>query len=332
MFNFKLDSYVGQVKVSDDMFKVYYDKNGVCFEILEQVDIEYVVLDVVVVVVQVSVIDDDIKVYYEQNQKQYVIEEQCCVSYILIIVKKDVLVVDKVVVKIKVEGLVVQLCKNLGDFVKLVKVNLQDLGLVDNGGDLGYFSCGVMVKFFVDVVFSLKQGEISDLVEFDFGYYVIEVIGIKLVVVKLLELVKVEIGVEIKKQIVVKKYLEMVDQFNNLVYENGDSFKVVFDKFKLKIQIVLGVICNVNLVVGVVLYNNVKFLVVLFIDDVIKVKYNIEVVQIVFNILVVGCMISYKLVVKCLFEEVKVDVQKVVLLVEEQLLVVKVGQECLVQL
>ena len=332
MLNFKPDSYAGQAKVTDELLKAYYDKNGARFETPEQADIEYVVLDAAAVAAQASVTDDDIKAYYEQNQKQYATEEQRRASHILITVKKDASAADKAAAKTKAEGLVAQLRKNPGDFAKLAKANSQDPGSADNGGDLGYFSRGAMVKPFADAAFSLKQGEISDPVESDFGYHVIEVTGIKPAAVKPLESVKAEIGAEIKKQIAAKKYSEMADQFNNLVYENGDSLKAVSDKLKLKIQTASGVTRNPNPAAGAAPYNNGKFLAALFTDDVIKAKHNTEAVQTAPNTLVAGRMISYKPVAKRPFEEVKADVQKAVLLAEEQSLAVKAGQERLAQL
>jgi len=332
MLNFKPDSYAGQAKVTDELLKAYYDKNGARFETPEQADIEYVVLDAAAVAAQASVTDADIKAYYEQNQKQYATEEQRRASHILITVKKDASAADKAAAKTKAEGLVAQLRKNPGDFAKLAKANSQDPGSADNGGDLGYFSRGAMVKPFADAAFSLKQGEISDPVESDFGYHVIEVTGIKPAAVKPLESVKAEIGAEIKKQIAAKKYSEMADQFNNLVYENGDSLKAVSDKLKLKIQTASGVTRNPNPAAGAAPYNNGKFLAALFTDDVIKAKHNTEAVQTAPNTLVAGRMTSYKPVAKRPFEEVKADVQKAVLLAEEQSLAVKAGQERLAQL
>ncbi len=332
MLNFKPDSYAAQVKVSDDMLKAYYDKNGARFETPEQADIEYVVLDAAAVAAQAAVTDDDIKAYYEQNQKQYATEEQRRASHILITVKKDAPAAEKAAAKAKAEGLVAQLRKNPGDFAKLAKANSLDPGSAENGGDLGYFAKGAMVKPFEDAAFSLKQGEISDPVESDFGYHVIEVTGIKPAAVKPLESVKAEIGAEIKKQIAAKKYSEMADQFNNLVYENGDSLKAVSDKLKLKIQTATGVTRAPNPAAGPLPYNNAKFLTALFTDDVIKAKHNTEAVQTAPNTLVAGRMTSYKPVAKRPFEEVKADVQKAVLQQEEQALAVKAGQERLAQL
>ncbi|MFJ3054335.1 SurA N-terminal domain-containing protein [Herbaspirillum sp. NPDC087042] len=332
MLNFKPDTYAAQVKVTDEMLKAYYDKNGPRFETPEQADIEYVVLDAAAVAAQSAVTDDDIKSYYEQNKKQYVTEEQRRASHILITVNKDASAADKAAAKAKAEGLVAQLRKNPGDFAKLAKANSQDPGSAENGGDLGYFGKGAMVKPFEDAAFSLKQGEISDPVESDFGYHVIEVTGIKAAAVKSLDAVKDEIGGEIKKQIAAKKFSEMADQFGNLVYENGDSLKAVSDKLKLKIQTATGVTRTPNAAAAAAVYNNPKFLTALFTDDVIKAKHNTEAVQAAPNTLIAGRITSYKPVAKRPFEEVKADVQKAVLAQEEQALAVKAGQERLAQL
>lgn len=332
MLNFKPDAYAAQVKVSDDMLKAYYDKNGARFETPEQADIEYVVLDAAAVAAQSSVTEDDIKAYYEQNKKQYSTDEQRRASHILITVKKDAPAADKAAAKAKAEGLVAQLRKNPGEFAKLAKANSQDPGSAENGGDLGYFGKGAMVKPFEDAAFSLKQGEISDPVESDFGYHVIMVTGVKPAAVKPLEAVKDEIAGEIKKQIAAKKFSEMADQFGNLVYENGDSLKAVADKLKLKIQTAAGVTRTPNAAAGTAVYNNPKFLAALFTDDVIKAKHNTEAVQAAPNTLIAGRITSYKPVAKRPFDEVKGDVQKAVLLQQEQELAVKAGQERLAQL
>ena len=52
-----------------------------------------------------------------------------------------------------------------------------DTGTKDNGGDLGWFSRGKMVKAFEDAAFALKAGEVSAPIQSDFGWHVIQVVG-----------------------------------------------------------------------------------------------------------------------------------------------------------
>lgn len=61
------------------------------------------------------------------------------------------------------------------DFAEIARRLSADTATRDSGGSLGWFRRGTMVKAFEETAFRLKPGEISDVVETDFGYHIIQV-------------------------------------------------------------------------------------------------------------------------------------------------------------
>ena len=330
---FKAKDYLSQVKVTDEALKAYYDQHGAEFTIPEQLSAEYVVLDASAVASKISVSDADIKSYYEQNASRYSTPEQRRVSHILIAAGKDASEADKAAAKAKADELAAQVKANPGSFAKLAKENSQDPGSAAKGGDLNFFSKGMMVKPFEDAAFKLKQGEISDPVQSDFGYHIIMVTGIKPAATRPLQEVKGEIADEIKKQLFAKKYAEMAEIFSNTVYEQADSLKPVADKLNLKIQKVSGLTRQPNPALGAnSLANNPKFLQAIFSDDATKNKRNSEAVEIAPQVMIAGHVNEYRPATVRPFDEVKAAIQERVRLEEATNLAKKAGEEKLAKL
>ncbi|WP_084676938.1 SurA N-terminal domain-containing protein [Massilia niastensis] len=291
---FPVATYLPQVKVTDEMVKAYYEKNAQLFQIPEQVKAEYVVFDPAVVESQVQVTDAELTEYYNKNLKSFTTPEQRSASHILINAPRDAKPADQAAAKAKAEAVLAEVRKNPANFAAIAKAQSQDTGSAQAGGDLGVVEKGLFVKPVEDVIYALKEGEISGVVQSEFGYHVIKVTAVKPAAQKALEAAKDEIAAELKKQKMSKKYSELAEVFSNTVYEQADSLKPVADKLGLKIQTVDNLTRKPNPALGQAPFNNEKFLAALFGTDAVKNKRNTEAVEVAPSVLVAGRVTEFR--------------------------------------
>ncbi len=83
---------------------------------------------------------------------------------------------DSVGARAKIEEVAAKL-KQGEDFAELAKQYSMDTGTKDRGGDLGFFERRMMVQPFDETAFNLEVGQISDIVETQFGYHIIKLLG-----------------------------------------------------------------------------------------------------------------------------------------------------------
>jgi peptidyl-prolyl cis-trans isomerase D len=153
------------------------------------------------------------------------------------------------------------------------------------GGDLGEFGPGQMVKPFEDAAFKLKPGEISDVVESDFGFHIIKLTDIKTASAGNFQQLRPQLEADLKKEQARKKYAELAEQFSNLVYEQSDGFDAVVQKLKLPVQNAKGITREVN-GGGKVIWANPNLLKSIFSQESISRKRNTEAVETAANQLV----------------------------------------------
>lgn len=116
--------------------------------------------------------EQESKTYYDSHPESFRRPEEIKASHILIKVESGADDAEKADAKKRLEAIRGRLKKG-EDFAAVAK-ELSEGPSSKNGGDLGYFSKGRMVKPFEEAAFALKTGEISDIVETQFGYHLIK--------------------------------------------------------------------------------------------------------------------------------------------------------------
>ncbi len=111
--------------------------------------------------------------YYETNAERFIQGEEVQASHILLTVDANTTDEERAAIKEKIEGIRKQ-CVDGADFAELARAESKCPSSA-NGGDLGWFGSGRMVKKFEEVAFRLQPGEISEVVETEFGYHVIRI-------------------------------------------------------------------------------------------------------------------------------------------------------------
>ena len=236
ILNFPATEYLGKITVSDADLQAYYDKNKDKYQSLESADIEYIVLDIESLRQSITLNEQDLKSYYDQNLQRLSSKEERRASHILITASKDAPEAEKKTARAKAEELLQLVKAKPASFADVARKNSQDPGSAVKGGDLDFFGRGAMVKAFEDAAFSMKKSDISELVESEFGYHIIQLTDIKAAKAQSFESLRPSLEADLKKQQAQRKYAELAETFSNTVYEQSDSLKPVADKLKLNIQ------------------------------------------------------------------------------------------------
>lgn len=228
---FNIDQYMGDVKVTPDEVKAYYDGHQSEFMADEHVTAQYVVLSPESFKASIKPNEEDVRSYYEQNKQRYATAEERRASHILISFGDD-----KAASKKKAEEILAKAKADPSSFAKLAKENSVDTGSAVEGGDLSFFGRGMMVKPFEDAVFSAKKGDIVGPVESDFGWHVIYVTDIHPARVRDFNEVRADIEAEYIDQMALREFSEKAEEFTNIVYEQADSLEPAAQKFGLKLM------------------------------------------------------------------------------------------------
>ncbi|MBC2694526.1 MAG: peptidylprolyl isomerase [Desulfobacteraceae bacterium] len=159
-------NFLSELNLSESILKLKIEKGIVVQKLIETQ-----------IANKIKISDEESKVFYDTKPDLFKQLEQIKASHILIKVEPGADEMKKSEAKEKIKKIKQKLNKG-EDFATLAK-EFSECPSKNNGGDLGYFQRGQMVKSFEEVAFALKTEEVSDIVETQFGYHIIKVVDKK---------------------------------------------------------------------------------------------------------------------------------------------------------
>lgn len=175
---------------------------------------------------KMTVTDEEVKKQYQDNPQRFQQEAEVKASHILVKIAPEASDEDKAAAKAKLAEVLVKV-KAGEDFAALATEN-SDCPSGKNGGDLGFFARGRMVKPFSDAAFVMEVDQVSEIVETQFGYHIIKVTEKKEAKTVTFE----EAKEEIKTQLEDGKRREFAGKFREDLLKDADI--VYYNDFKVE--------------------------------------------------------------------------------------------------
>lgn len=302
--------FTDKVQPTDADLQAYYQANASRYQAPETASVEYVVLDLDTLKKSVNVSEQDLRTYYEQNAGSFGAPETRRASHILLSVSRDAPEAEREKAKAVATAVLAQLRQAPDTFAAVARKSSQDETSAASGGDLGSFERNKgMDPAIAQAAFGLaKVGDISDLVESDFGFHIVRLTEVKPAAVPPFEKMRAQLEDQLRTRQAQQQFGEMADEFRNLVYEQSDSLKPAADKLHLSIQ-TADKVSSAPAPGASGPLANPKFLGALFAADAIDKKRNTEAVDLGGNQIASGRVVSHTPAHARPFDEVKAEVR-----------------------
>jgi peptidyl-prolyl cis-trans isomerase D len=210
---FGADGFRSSGPVADEELNLFFEGNKQAYLTEPQVKLRYITFLNEQALPATQLSDQEIEQYYQMNPDKFSTPEQRQARHILLRSDPKDSPELQATKRKKLEA-ILALAKAGKDFSQLAKEHSEDAS-GKNGGDLGFFSKGQMVPPFAEAAFALKEGEISTIVETQFGLHLIKLEKIKPAQVTTLAAAREQISAELKAQ----RGKELTFQLANQAYE-----------------------------------------------------------------------------------------------------------------
>ena len=212
-------------EVGESEINAYYEANQSRFVSAEQVNVEYIVLSRAAMARSVVIDEPDLKSLYEERKSSYVRPAQRKASHILVQLAADADEASETAAREKMNQVLRQLSEGRS-FGELAERYSEDPGSARQGGDLGWFSSGVMDPSFEQAAFDLAEGDTSDVVRTSFGLHLIKVTGLRDAGVAEFEQIREQLSSDYQFEVAEQLFFEQAEQLASLAFEHPDTLEV----------------------------------------------------------------------------------------------------------
>jgi peptidyl-prolyl cis-trans isomerase D len=287
-------SHMAGIKPDEAAMKAYYDANLARYKVPERIRAEYLVLSAEELARGETVSDAELKAAFDARAAQFAVAEQRRASHIMVKTQAEA------------DALLAEARKAPQRFAELAKQSSQDFGSAEKGGDLGMNPKGSLASpSLEEAIFRLKPGEL-EVVKSEFGYHVVRVDSVQAGKSGSFDEARKDLADELLKQKAAKKFAEVAEPFNNLVYEQSDSLKPAAERYQLKIATTGWFTRQGASEIGPLTHP--KLLAALFSQDSIKQRRNTDAVEVVPGVLVAARVAEHQPEAQRPYDEVKAEV------------------------
>ena len=230
-----IDSFLSQVKVTDEELNANYTQNEHLYTIPEQASIDYIELSLSDLQSNMDVTDDELLSFYQEEMQVFTIRGRRRASHILL-EAADGSPEAEAEVQRKIAEDVLSRIKKGEDFASLAKEFSDDLGSGKKGGDLGLLTEGTMGGVFEKTLMSLNEGEVSEVIHTNYGFQIIKLTEKKPDEIKSFDSVKAEVEALYKNKIASEKFFQLAERLAELSFENPGSLMPIVDELALVVK------------------------------------------------------------------------------------------------
>jgi peptidyl-prolyl cis-trans isomerase D len=230
--DFDSKDFTAKVNKDPAAVKAYFDKNRAQFRIPEKRSVDLITGATADFIQSAQVSDSQLQQQYQDNIDSYRTPERVKVRHILI--KTEGKPKDEVPkLKAKAEDILKQL-QHGADFAELAKKNSEDPGSAEKGGELGWIVRGQTVPNFEKAAFSLKPGQLSGVIETEYGFHIIQVEDKQEAHTQTFDEVKPQLLLEAKKQVAADNMTKAIDAARADIAKTPSQAEAIAKKYDLK--------------------------------------------------------------------------------------------------